>query len=228
MTRTVRRMRVLLFGGTGMVGRGVLRECLVDVRVERVLSVGRSALGEVVPPGPHRKLQELLAADLTRLDADLAEYDACLFCLGVSSVGMSEDEYRRVTHDLTLAIARPLAERNPAMRFLYVSGAGTNADGRQMWARVKGATENALFELPFEAYAIRPGVIVPMHGIRSRTRLYDAVYSATRVVWPALRRVAPNAVTTTEELGVAMLRVAREGARSRVLGTKDFHALATS
>lgn len=220
-------MKVLLFGGTGMIGRGVLRECLLDVRVEHVLSVGRSALGEVVPPGPHRKLQELLTSDLTQLDDDVAAHDVCCFCLGVSAVGMSAPEYRAITHDLTLAIARPLAERNPAMRFLYVSGAGSDAHGRQQWARVKGETENALFDLPFEAYAIRPGAIVPMHGIRSRTRLYDTAYRATRPLWRLARRVAPDAVTTTEELGVAMLRVGREGAPSRVLGRREIHRLAT-
>lgn len=219
-------MKVLLFGGTGMVGRGVLRECLVDVRVDKVLSVGRSALGDVVPPGPHRKLQELLLGDLAQLDGDFAEYDTCCFCLGVSAVGRSEAEYRRITHDLTMAIARPLAEQNPAMRFLYVSGGGTDAGSRQMWARVKGETENALFALPFEAYALRPGLIVPLHGIRSRTPWYDALYRTTRPLLPVLRRVAPSAVTTTEEVGLAMLRVGREGARSRVLGPKDFRALA--
>jgi uncharacterized protein YbjT (DUF2867 family) len=159
-------MRVILFGTTGMVGQGVLRECLLDPRVEKVLSIGRSKSGE-----RHPKLEE---ADISDFDSlDLSAYDACFFCLGVSSAGMSEEDYRRVTYDLTLDVAKKIA--TPRMTFIYVSGAGTDSTerGRTMWARVKGATENALLKLPFKAaYMFRPGVIQPLHGISSRTTSY--------------------------------------------------------
>src|SRR5256885_7286145 len=159
-----------------MVGRGVLRECLADPSVERVLVVGRTATGVV-----DGKLDEIVRADLFDL-SDLADelsgYDACFFCLGVSSAGTAEDRYRRVTYDLTVGVARILAERNPDSAFVYVSGQGTDSSekGRSMWARVKGATENALLRLPLRAYLFRPGYIQPLHGITSRTRWYRLMY----------------------------------------------------
>jgi uncharacterized protein YbjT (DUF2867 family) len=169
-------MKILLFGASGMIGQGVLRECLRDPTVERVLAVVRAPLGQ-----SHEKLQEVVHADLADLapigDA-LAGYDACLDCLGVSSAGMSEADYRRVTYDLTLAIAREVLARNPEITFQYVSGAGTDgsAAGRSMWARVKGETENALLAMPFKAsYMLRPGAIQPRHGITSRTTLYRLI-----------------------------------------------------
>ena len=151
-------MRILLFGATGMVGQGVLRECLVDGDVTRVLCVGRKPTGQ-----QHPKLSELVVPDMSDYSAvedKLSDFDACFFCLGVSSVGMSEADYRRITYDLTLAAAQPLARLNPQMTFIYVSGAGTDSTerGPTMWARVKGATENALMRLPFRAaYMFRPG-----------------------------------------------------------------------
>ncbi|MGW0805846.1 NAD(P)H-binding protein [Nonomuraea sp. NPDC002799] len=217
-------MRVILFGATGMVGRGVLRECLLDDRVSAVLSVGRSATGVA-----GAKLREIVPADLTDLapiEAELAGYDACFFCLGVSSAGMSEKDYRRVTYDLTLSVAGTLARVNPESTFVYVSGAGTDARGRAMWARVKGMTENALLDLPFRAYMFRPGYIQPMHGVTSRTRLYRTAYVVTRPLFPLLRRLFPTAVTTTEQIGRAMITVAGRGAGKRVLGPADINALA--
>ncbi|MFF8268567.1 epimerase [Streptomyces sp. NPDC016562] len=204
-------MNVILFGATGMLGRAVLRACLRDDSVESVLAVGRSPLGV-----SHPKLRERVQDDPSDLGAagvDPAAYDACFFCLGVSSVGMTEDAYRRVTHDLTLAVARPLAAANPGMTFVYVSGEGTDSTGRGrvMWARVKGQTENDLMELPFRAYMFRPGIVQPVPGVPSKTRLYRALYALTGPLVPLLRRIAPNLVITSEAFGRAMIAVATPG-----------------
>jgi uncharacterized protein YbjT (DUF2867 family) len=206
-------LKVILFGATGMVGQGALRECLADPEVTQVLAVGRSPLA-----ARHSKLRELRVdsfLDYSGVEAELSGYDACFFCLGVSSAGMKEADYRRVTYDFTLAAAQVLARLNPGMRFLYVSGAGTDSTGkgRIMWARVKGQTENALLALPFRsAHMLRPGFIQPLHGIRSRTRAYRILYMlAGPVLVPLLRRFLPGLILTTEELGRAMIRIARNG-----------------
>lgn len=220
-------MKVLLFGATGMVGQGVLRECLLDPEVERVVAVGRRA-----GSARHEKLHQLVVPDLHDLSghaSELTGFDACFFCLGVSSAGMSEAEYRRVTKDLTLAVAGLLARLNPAMTFVYVSGAGSDSTerGRTMWARVKGETENALLRLPFAAaFMFRPGYVQPLHGITSRTRLYRAAYAVASPLFPLLDRLVPDHVTTTERVGRAMLVVARRGASAKVLETRDLNALA--
>jgi uncharacterized protein YbjT (DUF2867 family) len=219
-------MKVLLFGSTGMVGQGVLRECLLDPDVDAVLAVGRAATGT-----KDAKLRELVRTDLYDLAADESELrglDACFFCLGVSSAGMLEADYRRVTYDLTLSIARTLARLNPGMTFIYVSGAGTDGSerGRIMWARVKGATENALMKLPFKsAVMFRPAGIVPRHGITSKTTLYRVGYALTRPLWPALHAAFPRFVTDTEQLGRAMLAVAKRGSPKPILETRDINAL---
>lgn len=219
-------MKVILFGATGMVGQGALRECLVDPQVEVVLSVGRSGLGQ-----QHPKLQELVVPDLFDLEASasrLEGFDATLFCLGASSGGMSEADYRRLTYDLTIAVARTLVRLNPNMTFVFVSGAGTDSteSGRTMWARVKGATENALLRMPFKAaYMFRPGAIRPLHGIRSKTAAYRITYLLMAPVLPLLQRMLPTLMTTTEQLGRAMLRAARDGAPKRILETRDINAL---
>jgi uncharacterized protein YbjT (DUF2867 family) len=220
-------MRVLLYGATGMLGQGVLRECLLDPGVEHVLAVGRHATGQ-----RHEKLRELVREDLfdlAPLEAELAGHDACFFCLGVSSAGMGEAEYTRITFDLTLAIARALARLSPAMTFIYVSGAGTDSteQGLSMWARVKGRTENELLRLPFKAFMFRPGLIRPLHGIRSRTPLYRAVYATLWPFYPLLQ-LSPGAMTTTEKVGRAMLEVASHGATKRVLDTRDINQLAAA
>lgn len=223
-------MKVILFGATGMVGQGVLRECLRDDRVESVLAVGRTPLGVT-----HPKLSELVHADLAALMSEpgtqdrLTGYDACFFCLGVSSAGMDEAAYRAITHDLTLAVARPLSIWNPGSTFVYVSGQGTDSTerGRIKWARVKGETENDLLALDLDAYMFRPGYIQPLHGITSKTRLYRAAYVVTKPLYPALKSLAPNHVTTTEQLGRAMIAVAAEGARVHVLETKDINGTAS-
>ena len=219
-------MRVIIFGASGMVGQGALRECLRDPQVSEVLSIGRSALAQ-----SHAKLNQLTLPDLSDLsavEAQLAGYDACFFCLGVSSAGMNEARYRTLTYDLTLAAGRPLARLNPAMTFLYVSGVGTDSSerGRSMWARVKGATENALLTLPFHAVMIRPGAIVPLHGIRSRTRVYDLLYRLLKPLWFGALRLFPNQVTTTERVGLAMLAVARHETTLRIVEPGEINRLA--
>jgi uncharacterized protein YbjT (DUF2867 family) len=219
-------MKVILFGATGMVGQGVLRECLNDAGVERVLAVGRSPTGQ-----HHAKLREIIHddfADYSRIETQLADYDACFFCLGVSSIGMSEERYRHLTYDLTMAAARALAKINPGMVFIYVTGAGTDSSerGAVMWARIKGKTENDLFKLPFgSAYMFRPAAIQPLHGARSKTAWVQAVYVATSPLWSLLHRLAPRYVTTTEQVGRAMIRVAREGYAKKVLESEDINTL---
>jgi uncharacterized protein YbjT (DUF2867 family) len=226
-------MDVILFGATGMIGQGVLRECLLDPRVGRVLSIGRSSTGH-----EHPKLRELVLPDLldyslvkSEVKSELAGFDACFFCLGVSSAGMSESDYRRVTFDITLAAARTLADLNPRMRFLFISGAGTDSTehGRTMWARVKGETENALSRLPFRgAFMFRPAFIQPMHGARSRTRSYRLFYAVTRPLMPLLRWILPGYVTTTDQLARAMIRVAADGAPERILHTSDINRVSVA
>ncbi|MCX4529638.1 MULTISPECIES: NAD-dependent epimerase/dehydratase family protein [unclassified Streptomyces] len=220
-------MNVILFGGTGMLGHGVLRECLRDDAVERVVAVGRTPLGV-----SHPKLRELVQADpsdLSALSAELPGFDACFFCLGVSSVGMKEEAYRRITHDLTLAVARPLAAANPRMTFVYISGEGTDSteSRRAMWARVKGKTENELLLLPFRAYMFRPGIVQPMHGLPSKTRLHRTVYTVAGPLIRLLRRIAPDRITTTELLGRAMIAVATPATApgTHVLRTRDINRL---
>jgi uncharacterized protein YbjT (DUF2867 family) len=221
-------MNVVIFGASGMVGQGVQLECLRDTGVERVLVVGRSSAGR-----QHAKLREVLVADLfdaASYASELTDLDACFFCLGVSSAGMSEAAYRHLTYDLTVAVAQELAARNSALCFVYVSGAGTDSTerGRTMWARVKGATENALLRMPFRsAFMFRPGVIQPLDGIRSKTRAYRLGYVLMAPVMPLLRRAFPNSVLTTREIGRAMLAVARKGWPRPVLEPKDIHAAAT-
>jgi uncharacterized protein YbjT (DUF2867 family) len=215
-------MNVLLFGATGMVGQGALRECLLDPAVTRVTTVGRRATGE-----HHEKLREVVVpevADLSAVESELVGFDACLFCLGVSSAGMSEAEYTRLTHDLTVSVARTLLRLNPGMTFVFVSGAGADGSerGRVMWARVKGKAENAVLGMGFAgAYVVRPAAIIPMHGITSRTRWVRIAATVLRPVFPALKALLPNQVTTTEQLGRAMLKVAREGYSKPVLESRD-------
>lgn len=219
-------MKVLLFGATGMVGQGVLRECLLDPDVESVLAIGRGRTGL-----PHRKLRELVHTDFLDFSAvenDLSGWDACFFCLGVSSAGMNEENHRRITYGFTLAAGEILARLNPGMTFIYVSGMGTDSSehGRVMWARVKGATENALLRLPFKAaYMFRPAVIVPMDGIRSKTRVYQLFYVPVAPFLPWLYRHFPKYVTTTRQLGQAMIKVARQGAAKAVLENLDINQI---
>jgi uncharacterized protein YbjT (DUF2867 family) len=222
-------LKVIIFGATGMVGQGALRECLADAGVEKVLAVVRSPTGKT-----HAKLEELIHKDFTdfsSVESKLAGYDACFFCLGISSAGMKEPDYRRVTYDFTLAAAKTLAKVSPAITFIYVSGEGTDSSekGRSMWARVKGETENALLKLPFKAaFMFRPGIIKPGPGIVSKTGLYRALYVVATPLFPLVRALAPNMVTSTEQVGRAMVAVARDGAPTPVLATKEINARATA
>jgi uncharacterized protein YbjT (DUF2867 family) len=219
-----RVMKVVLFGATGMVGQGVLRECLREASVERVLVVGRTSAGRL-----EHKVEEIVLPDLTRLsdiERALAGCDTCLFCLGVSSAGMGEARYTALTFDLTIAVARTLARLRPGMVFCYVSGAGTDSSerGRVMWARVKGRTENSLLALPLRATMFRPGIILPMHGERSRTPAYRTFYSIAGGPLRLLRPLLPrSSITTTEKLGRAMLAVSRMAVPPTVLETADIN-----
>ncbi|MEA2796400.1 MAG: hypothetical protein QOI87_3780 [Bradyrhizobium sp.] len=219
-------MKVILFGATGMVGQGVLRECLIDPGVESVLAVGRSPTGQ-----QHPKLREIVHDnffDFSGLESQLADYDACFFCLGVSSVGMDEERYRHLTYDLTMAAARTLAKLNPGMVFVYVTGRGTDSteQGRLMWARVKGKTENDLLKLPFKAaYMFRPAGIQPLHGVRSKTPWVQAIYAVTAPLLSLLNRTSPQYMTTTEQVGRAMIKVARDGYPKPLLESEDINGI---
>jgi uncharacterized protein YbjT (DUF2867 family) len=214
-------MKVILFGATGMVGQGVLRHCLLDADVESVLSIARKPSGV-----SHPKLRDLVRPDMFDFNVsadELTGYDTCFFCLGVSSVGMSEAEYTHLTYDLTLGWARVLASVNPAMRFLYVSGMGTG--GKSMWARVKGRTESDLLALLPGAIMIRLGALRPMHGERSKSYGGGVLLAVMSPLWPILQWLWPNGVITTEELGRAMILAARNGGPKRVLESADLVAL---
>jgi uncharacterized protein YbjT (DUF2867 family) len=217
-------VKVIIFGATGMVGQGVLRECLVDPGVERVLSVARRPSGK-----QDAKLKEVLHADFfdyAAIESQLTGYDACFFCLGVSSVGMDAERYRHLTYDLTMAAATTLAKLNPGMVFTYVTGRGTDSteQGSLMWARVKGKTENDLLKLPFKAaYMFRPAGIQPLHGVRSNLGWAQPIYVATAPLLGWLVRVAPGSMTTTERVGRAMISVARNGYPTPVLESADIN-----
>jgi uncharacterized protein YbjT (DUF2867 family) len=211
-----------------MVGQGVLRECLLDPGVQSVLSIGRSAAGQQRP-----KLRELIHADFldySAIEQKLSGFDACFFCLGVSSAGMTEERYKHVTYDIVLAAARTLTQLNPEMTFIYVSGMGTDSSerGSSMWARVKGKTENDLLRLPFKAaYMFRPAMIVPLHGVKSKTKLYRVFYAVLGPLLPLLNGRFPKYVTTTEQIGRAMIKVAEDGWPKPVLENSDINAVLT-
>jgi uncharacterized protein YbjT (DUF2867 family) len=219
-------VKVVLFGATGMVGQGVLRECLLDPDVESVLAIVRKTS---LPQ--HDKLREIVhqdIADLSAIGDTLSGYDACFFCLGVSAAGMKEEAYRRLTYDLTVLVAQTLVKLNPAMTFMYVSGAGTDSteSGRLKWARVKGRTENALLQMPFKAvYLFRPAYIQPLYGVRTKTAWYGAAYAVMRPFYPVLKTLFPNYVTTTECVGHAMLNVSKRGFPNPVLENRDINRM---
>ena len=222
-------MKVVIFGATGMVGQGVLRECLLDPKVQLTQTVGREPTGV-----PHPRLREIKHTDLwnyATIEESLSGFDACFFCLGVSARGLKEEEYRRITFGITVAAADVLCRLHPKMTFIYVSGAGTDSSekGNVVWARVKGKTENALLQMPFAAaYMFRPGMIQPLDGIQSKTKMYRVFYRITKPIMPFLRSAFPNSVVTTKEIGKAMLNVAKRGYPKRILETKDIRAAARS
>jgi uncharacterized protein YbjT (DUF2867 family) len=215
-------MNILIFGATGMVGQGVLRECLHDPGVQLVQVIGRTLTGV-----QHPKLREIVRQDLWHyadIETDLSGFDACFFCLGITASGMTEEAYARVTYDITMAAADTLCRLNPQMTFIYVSGAGTGNSGhaRAMWARVKGRTENVLLQLPFAAaFMFRPGLIEPLHGARSKTASYRVFYILTKPFLPVLRWAFPTYVLPTEQIGRAMLAVARHDFPQQVLESRD-------
>jgi uncharacterized protein YbjT (DUF2867 family) len=220
-------MKVIVVGASGMVGQGVLRECLLDPGVERVLVVGRRAVGSSDPKVVERVVPDL--TDLSAVEPELAGLDACFFCLGVTSVGMTEDAYRKVTYDITAAFAGALARQSPGLTFVFVSGRGTDSTekGSVMWARVKGAAENVVLRAGFKAaYMFRPGVIQPLHGIRSRTTAYRVLYTLFAPVFALQKIIAPASITTTESVGRAMLEAARRGAPKTILENPDINDLA--
>jgi uncharacterized protein YbjT (DUF2867 family) len=226
-TDNIRNMNILLFGATGMVGQGVLRQCLLDPEVHLVESVGRNATGVQNP-----KLREIVRKDLwnyAAIESNFNDFDACFFCLGIGSAGMTEKDYEHVTYGITIAAAKTLSRLNPKMVFVYVSGAATDSSekGRMMWARVKGKTENALLRLPFAAaYMFRPGFIEPAHGEISRTKLYRVLFRFAKPLLPLLRRVFPNQILTTEQIARAMLNLARHPYPKHILEIRDIRAVA--
>jgi uncharacterized protein YbjT (DUF2867 family) len=214
-------MKVILFGATGMVGEGVLRECLLDPGVERVLSIARRPTGQ-----QHAKLRELVHGDFldyTAIEGELRGYDACFFCLGISSVGISPADYERVTYEMPLAAARTLVRLAPGMTFVYVSGASTDSSeqGSVRWARVKGKAENAILALPFAGkYMFRPGFI---YGVKPKTGLLKLAYAVLSPLYPLLRALVPDRLTTIENVGRAMIDVARHGGATPLMENRDIN-----
>lgn len=217
-------MNVVVFGATGMIGQGVLLECLRDPSVVSVITVGRRSTGKQDP-----KLTDIVVPDVTQLseiEPLLTGLDACFFSLGVSSIGMSEERYSELTYDLTMSVAQTLLRTSPGITFVYVSGASTDSTekGAMMWARVKGRLENALLAMPFKAaYMFRPGAILPLDNIKSSTGWYNAIYTVLRPFYPAIKAVRPNSITTTQQLARAMIAVARGGHSKRVLEMADIN-----
>ena len=222
-------MNILLFGATGMVGQGVLRECLLDPQVQLVETIGRTATGVQNP-----KLREIVHPDLWHyapIEEKLTGFDACFFCLGVASSGMTEEAYARMTYGITIAAAETLCRLNPKMVFIYVSGAATDSSekGRMMWARVKGKTENVLLRMPFAAaYMFRPGFIEPAQGETSRTKLYRVLFVFAKPLLPLLRAIFPNQILTTEQIARAMLNLVTRPYPKHILEIKDIRAAAQS
>lgn len=220
---TTQKIQLILTGATGMVGEGVLHQALQNDAVEKVLVINRKPCGT-----EHPKLTEIIHADffnLAPIAGKLSPYNACFFCLGVSSVGMKEPEFYRLTYTLTLHVAELLSRLNPQMTFCYISGAGTDSTekGRQMWARVKGKTENDLLRLPFKkVYNFRPGILEPTKGLHNTLPYYR--YFGWLL--PAIRLMAPKYITTLKELGDAMITAATKGYSKQVLEVKDILAAA--
>jgi uncharacterized protein YbjT (DUF2867 family) len=215
-------MKVVITGATGMVGKGVLLECLDHPEVEQVLTVGRSPLGM-----NHSKLKELIHSnflDFSPIRDQLTGYDACYLCMGVSAAGMKEDQYRRLTYDYTLTLARALREQNPSMSCTYVSGQGTDSSekGNAMWARIKGKTENDLLNLGFkQAFMFRPGGIIPLRGIKSKTKGYQFIYDYFMWLIKLIKLFAPNAIVNTTQIGLAMIKVTMNGYNKNIITPRD-------
>jgi uncharacterized protein YbjT (DUF2867 family) len=221
--------KVIITGATGMVGKGVLLECLDNEIVDEVLVIGRNSLAV-----KHPKLKELIHRDFndfTDLKNQLIDFDACFFCLGVSSQGMKEEDYKKITYDFTLSLAKTLFEINPEITFNYVSGEGTDTaeKSRRFWARVKGKTENDLLKLGFkQALMFRPGFIIPLRGIKSRTKSYQFMYDYFMWVVKLVKLLAPNSVVSTTQIGKAMINSLENSYPKNVLRPKDILVLANN
>lgn len=219
------KLKVIITGSTGMVGKGVLLECIDSPDVESILVINRSPVDI-----KHPKVKEIIHKDFfdwSAIRGQLSGYNCCFFCLGVSAAGMKEADYRRMTYDLALGFAKVVLFLNPDMTFCYVSGAGTDSSekGRMMWARIKGKTENDLLSLGFKAaYMFRPGYIHPMRGIKSRTPLYNAFYKVLKPLYPLLKRM-PKYVTDNVTIGRAMIAVAKNGYSKGVLESLDINSI---
>ncbi|UTW65754.1 NAD-dependent epimerase/dehydratase family protein [bacterium SCSIO 12643] len=220
-------MKVIVTGATGMVGKGVLLECLNHSDVSEVLVIGRSSTGIT-----HDKLNELQHKDFSEFDSisdQLKGYDACYACMGVSAAGMSEEDYTRMTYGFTMALAQKLYALNPNMTFNYVSGQGTNSSekGGSMWGRVKGRTENDIFKLGFkQAFAFRPGMIIPENGIQPSSKLYKVLINNLTWLLKLMKKMAPNSVVSTTQIGLAMIHVSKNGYAQKILDPKDILILA--
>lgn len=221
-------MKVIITGSTGMIGKGVLLECLDHKDISAVLCIGRNSTGE-----KHPKLKEILHkdfADFSSIQGKLSGYDACYYCMGVSAAGMNEEKYTRMTYDYTMSLANTLLGLNKDMTFIYVSGVGTDSTekGRQMWARVKGKTENDLLNLGFKkAFMFRPGAIVPLRGIKSRTALYQFMYDYMGWLLWLMKTFSPDSVTDTTKIGLAMIGISKIGSNKKVLMPMDINELAS-
>jgi uncharacterized protein YbjT (DUF2867 family) len=215
--------KVIITGTTGMVGEGVLLECLAHPQISEVLSVSRKTTGM-----SHPKLKEYIVPDFLSLrdnDENLKDYDACFFCAGVSSVGMKEAEYSRATFDTTIHFAKVLVQQNPQMTFIYVSGSGTDSSerGRLMWARVKGKTENTLAKMPFKkVHNFRPGFMKPSPGQKNALKLYKYL----GWMYPILKVVLPNGTSTLQQVGQAMINSLITGSDKQILEVRDINKLA--
>jgi hypothetical protein len=216
------KIKAILTGATGMVGEGVLHECLQHDEVEEVLVVGRKPCGVI-----HPKLKEIIHPDfyyLAAIENQLSGYNACFFCLGVSSVGMKEEEYYKLTYILTLNFATTLLHRNPDMTFCYISGASTDSTekGKSMWARVKGKTENDLMKLPFKnVYNFRPGIMKPTKGLKNTLSFYK--YLGWLI--PIIKLFAPGSILSLKQVGHAMINAVTKGYEKHILEVKDIGSL---
>lgn len=221
------KIKAIITGSTGMVGKGILLECLENPNVESVLVINRNPIGI-----KHEKLKEIIHKDFYNLDSiksKLEGYNACYFSLGISSVGMSEEDYIKITYDLTMNFAKNLLEKNKDLTFCFVSGAGTDSSekGKIMWARVKGKAENAILKMPFKnSYAFRPAYIQPIGEVKSKTGLYNFGIQVAKHLYPILKVIFPNHTTTSQAIGKAMINVVQKGYENRVIESKDINILA--
>lgn len=220
-------MRVIIFGASGMLGKAALLECLDDTGVTEVIAVVRRPLGL-----EHAKLRELVHTDFldySAIEGNFAGLDACLYCVGISVSGLSEAEYRRVTVELAVAASRAMLKASPGMRMCFVSGAGTDRNGSQMWSRVKAEAEDAMLAMPWRsAHMFRPAAVFPRRGVVSRTPMYRAMYGLLGWAYSPMKALMPAGVTTSDHFGKAMLAVARNGHPLQLLESRDINAVDTS